>query len=692
MAFGAIWLLCWIVPWGKVPTIQAGNLLAFITEMPRLGFALLLVMIPGMLLYLLLNPKDEKMKSRWGMIPIGLAFSTTHISLIGLLGRLFGWSFVLVKAIFCVVGLIEIFLVAKKYPDFRIEPKRWFMQSRAALNNPPLVLALALGTLMTVHAYLFFIDDTTYLAYLTNWQHSTQLGFDNLVHEIQTIENSRFWLALFPMHQAMLADLSGLPGLLLFGNYLELLLIPFAILTNYWFAQELDLNQRKAGFAVLFQITLISWMLGDELPLGVWFFQNLSEDKVFAVFIIAPVFFTFGLDYIQNRKHSQTSLLFFSGLSLTLAHPIILFYSICILLSMALIAILLKESDWKKLFLLLSISFTLMAPYLAIRIFDSRNNILVDAVSVTESHNFDIFVRVVDDVFYGLNPGMLKFLNIDFVGSQGSFIYQIFRLTPIILIILGLLFALGNIKKGRLNLYVFSSGLLILLATVPYTGWLVGYIVSARMLSRASWFLPLGFSAVLLLSTQNDWFKKLNWFQNPISLWKEKGGSTSFWGIVICLLFVSPILLITIIPNIPSYFDNLNYYKQLSDIGAYIDENTEAPVMAIGLEYLDTQFLPGVSTNVRLISFREQNVNPQGFFMSADEIDERINASKVIRSTDQTYPAEESCFWMEKYNLQFVLAQQEKAQNFVNHAGNCMDSIDRVYETEDLVLLEINGD
>ena len=626
------------------------------------------------------------------MIPIGLTFSITLISAIGLICRLLGLSFVLMKVIFWVVGLIEIFLVTKKYPGFKLEPKKWLTPMRAALNNPPLVLALILATLMTFHAYLFFIDDTTYLAYLTNWQHSAKLGFENLVHEIQATENSRFWLALFPMHQAILADLSGLPGLLILGNYLELLLVPLAIATNYWFAQELDLNRRKAGFAVLFQITLISWMLGDDLPLGVWFFQNLSEDKVFAVFIIAPVFFTFGLDYIQNRKSSKVSLLVFSGLSLTLSHPIILFYSIWIFLSMALIAILVKESDWKKFFLLLTLSFTLMLPYLAIRVFDSRNKILVDSVSVAESHNFDIFVRVVDDVFYGLNPGMLKFLNIDLVGSQVSFIYQIFRLTPIILIMLGLLFALVNIKKGRLYLYVFSSALLILVATVPYTGWLLGYLVSARMLSRASWFLPLGFSAVLVLTTQNDWFKKLNWFPKPLSLWKEKEGSAPFLGMVLCLLFASPILFITIIPNIPSYFDNLNYYKQLSVIGAYIDENTEAPVMAIGLEYLDTQFLPGVSANARLISFREQNVNPQGFFMSADEIDERIYASKVIRSTDQTYPAEESCFWMEKFHLRFVLVRQENAQSFVNHTRSCMDKIDHVYETENLVLMEINGD
>jgi hypothetical protein len=60
LTYGGIWLLFWVVPWGKIPTIQSGNLLAFITEMPRLSLALLLVIIPGVLLYLLLKPKDEK--------------------------------------------------------------------------------------------------------------------------------------------------------------------------------------------------------------------------------------------------------------------------------------------------------------------------------------------------------------------------------------------------------------------------------------------------------------------------------------------------------------------------------------------------------------------------------------------------------------------------------------------------------
>lgn len=78
---------------------------------------------------------------------------------------------------------------------------------------------------MTFHDHLFFIDDFTYLGYLTNWQHATHLNFNNIIHKMDIIEIERFWLTMYLMGQALLSDLSGVPGILLLGNYLELFLV-----------------------------------------------------------------------------------------------------------------------------------------------------------------------------------------------------------------------------------------------------------------------------------------------------------------------------------------------------------------------------------------------------------------------------------------------------------------------------------
>jgi hypothetical protein len=99
--------------------------------------------------------------------------------------------------------------------------------------------------------YLFFIDDWSYLAYLTNWQYSTHLNFTEIIFGTTSTDLARFWLALYPMGQALLSDLSGVPGILLLGNYLEIFLVIIANLAMYHFARTLGLSRRSAGFSVL---------------------------------------------------------------------------------------------------------------------------------------------------------------------------------------------------------------------------------------------------------------------------------------------------------------------------------------------------------------------------------------------------------------------------------------------------------
>jgi len=66
----------------------------------------------------------------------------------------------------------------------RIVMENFFSNVLAGFRNLPLLLAFFMILLVAFNEHLFFIDDTTYLAYLTNWQHSQRLGFENIVHEI----------------------------------------------------------------------------------------------------------------------------------------------------------------------------------------------------------------------------------------------------------------------------------------------------------------------------------------------------------------------------------------------------------------------------------------------------------------------------------------------------------------------------
>lgn len=692
LSFGLVWILVWGIPWGKLSSIQGNLILAFLTDMVRLGVALSLFIFPGALLYILFRGDDQR-DSVWpGIISIGFTFSVFIVALIGLIGRIVGLSFVVVKYGFVVVGLVQLWLVAVYKPDFRISKHELSGSLRNTLRNPPLILALVLATLMTFHDYLFFIDDTTYLAYLTSWQHALQLGFKNIVHGTDSIEIVRFWLAMNPMWQALLSDLSGLPGLVLLGNYLELFLVPLAVITAYWFARILGLSQKAAGFAVLIQITLYAWMLGDHFPVGMWFYQSLSEDKVIAAFIFAPVFFTFGLSYIQNPERKKWILVFITGIVLTLTHPVILFYSACIVLCMGVFAIVMKKTGWREIFQLTVIVVIVMLPYLMIRVIDHSSVFATpyDAVSARESFEIERYTRVANDIFYGLNPDALKFVNFEIGDSKINTVLQIFRLTPVFVALLAGVIALINLRKGPLYWYILSCVLLIGFATIPYTGWILGYFVSARLISRAAWFSPMGLGGALLLVVIRNWLKSSNILARMKPCLLSRSLSGTGLGLIACTVFISPVLVYHFLPRIPAYFEVLDHNKQLSQVGAYIDQNTTGPVTAIALDYWDTQLLPGVSAHTMLISFREETeYNGFNYFLSIDEIRQRIYASNVIRSLENNVLDDERCGYIKKFGVRFVVAQNDTVETFKSKLRKCNFVIEDISRTKNLILLEL---
>lgn len=684
-----LWILVWVIPWGKLPTAHGNLYLVFLTDMIRLGIAIGIFIVPGTSLYVLLRRYSDPFHDWAGIVPVGFTLSVFLIAVIGLIGRIAGFSFGLVRSMFALVGMLELILVTIFKPDL-IVPKDWLRQSfRSVGQNPPLLFALVIATLMTLHNDLLFIDDTSYLAYLTNWQYSSRLGFMNIVHDANVIENIRYWLALYPMGQALLSDLSGVPGVLLFGNYLELFLVPLAVVTSYWFARVLGLSKKAAGFSALIQVSLYTWMLGDELPAGLWFYQNMAEDKVSAAFILAPVFFAMVLYFVQKPTRNNRLLVIFSGFSMTLTHPVILFFSCAIAASVALFAWIARKLGVRQAMEILIICVGLMIPYAIIRLSDRTGEIAgpYDGEQASTTFEIDRYTNIINNVFYGSNPEVLMFLDIP-IESNLYQAYQFFRIIPMILVALGGFIALKRVKQGSLYWYVLSSSLLVFFALLPYTGWILGYFVSARLLSRISWFSPVGLAGVLILKSIIDWFETSVATDRRRPTIAERRGV--LWGLIFSFVFVSPFLIFSVSQRLPLYFGRLEQNKQLAEIGAFIDRTTSAPIIVIALDYRNVQLLPAVSAHANLISFREElEYNGHNNFLPLDEIRERIYASNAIRSLDRTVSPEEKCSLIREYDVRFILAQAKDVGLFESTLTPCSSTIQAVYRTKELVLLEI---
>jgi hypothetical protein len=186
-------------------------------------------------------------------------------------------------------------------------------------------MAIAMGS--AVHQSLsrstWVSDDTRYGAYLINWQHADRLDFNDVILDVESPINSRFWIAHFPLSEAMLAELSGLAGLEWIGIYLEPLLIMLSLLAVYELGKALELSSRWAAVAVLVQVLILLYLSEGQKweRAGIVFFSRLSLDKSVVAFLLGPIFLRLVVDCYQKTTWKSFVLLLLVGLSMMFTHP-----------------------------------------------------------------------------------------------------------------------------------------------------------------------------------------------------------------------------------------------------------------------------------------------------------------------------------------------------------------------------------
>jgi hypothetical protein len=233
---------------------------------------------------------------------------------------------------------------------------------------------------------------------------------------------------------------------------------------------------------------------------------------------------------------------------------------------------------------------------------------------------------------------------------------------------------------------VLASSLLVFIAALPYTGWILGYFASARLIYRAAWFSPLGLASVLIVKSILDWFKTRTTIDEKQAVLTERRGL--LWGLVLSFLFVSPFLTFSVSQRLPLYFGRLEHNKQLTEIGSFIDRNTLAPATVIAINYRDLQLLPSVVAHINLISFREE-MEYDGFnsFMSLEEIRYRIYASNIIRSLDAGTSIDARCKFLKEFDVRFVVVPAKDAEEYKDIVREC-GAVGIAFSTKDLVLME----
>jgi hypothetical protein len=515
-----------------------------------------------------------------------------------------------------------------------------------------LLVPVAAAACMIVIQRVLTSDDLTYLAYITNLQHSTQMNFTDIIFGEPDLVQPRFWLMSAPFAQALLADVSEMPGISILSGYYEPFLVILSVLSWYGLARTFRLSPQAAGISTILQLSFLL-LFSEYLHPGAPFFNQLSSDKATAAYILAPVFFQSLIHLLGSPTKNNALIFLFAGLSLTFMHPIILAYSVFI--GGVLVLLDRKDGGLQKKLPAIIILLIILLPQIVLRFASSQTSVNIPFNTeeiVSQSGIENVITRWGDTSYYGLNPDTLG-MNIPYsknIPLPGPILKWGWILVPILSSIL----AIKQIKNNPVSQFILSCFLLCLLAVLPFTGWIIGYFLSAWMLERAAWLFPFGLSTVYLFLTIKSYSRDGRRIKPPSSTdnyFSENLAalSTAILSIGLFLLYMHE----NNLPDIGKFMTKSQRYHDLAVAGQVLDHQISDQAFVIGSPNLN-DLIPGLSWKSKLITFRIADPSNMPYY-SPEERNEKISDSERIFS--RSLSADKKMDLLEKHNIRFLFLQ-----------------------------------
>src|SRR5258706_1803572 len=449
-----IWLSLWFVPWQE---------LSILSMWIKLGVALIIFIVPGFCIYGLIQDAP----SSWlNHLTFGFVISHLILAVFGMLGRFVHFPFALLKHGMMVLALILLLvytvpkLASFKFPRFEIS------HVKSMFSAWPLILNIVLAGLMTIQRTLSD-DDLTYLAFLTNWQRSSALNFNDIFFGVDKLISVRFWIVSTPFSQALLAELSKLPGIFILGGYYEPFLAALSLFSIYELAKTLGMSRFKAMSAIGFQVVFLS-LLAEYLHPGAPFFRQLSADKATATFIVIPIFLQSLVWYLNEPIKKNIILVLLTGISLMLMHPVVLVFGIIIEGMVTIFGM--DPTNFRARIGLLILLVVIMLPQVALRFVKSEAQAVIpySVEDTLTSGGIESMISVWGNTnFYGYNPAILA-MQIPYA-KRIPIPAPILQFGWLIFPICSAVFALKRIRYDPLSQVVLASFLLGALAGISFT-------------------------------------------------------------------------------------------------------------------------------------------------------------------------------------------------------------------------------
>jgi len=589
--FVAAWLFLSLFPWQ--PWLENAAVFRFV-------LGLLLYFVPGALTFLLVS-ENKSLSPR--ILFGGLVTSIVVTGLFGVLGRLLQLNFTFIRWGFALwgVAVIILFVARGVKVSIRFEKLTWW--------EVPLILLAAGGAVYfasLAEPPLIHDDAFTYNALLYYYQHAARLDFQ-FPDSLDRLEIPRFWIAYWPLAEALISSLSGVDGLIVTGVYLPPAFACLSFLGIYTLGRTLGLPRAAAGLAILAQgfslMRLTKWNQPGNL-----FFQRLTEDKVVAAFVISLILILLTVEYLEKPSSRKLIFVGVAALAMVFTHPI-QFGMTCMILGVyGLPSLLDKNVRWKYVGLIAVLVAVVFIPY-TFRFGGGEysQTLSFSLKDVAQNDDFARFgVRRIDIIdgtqFYGISHYLTQGLP-----------YEI----SIVAVALSLFFFWKH-KSAR---YVLAAFLVLGVSMFPYTGWIVGTFTTPFQLWRLTWLLPFGLAAGFLVWAIFEWGQKIRFVENSKSWLQPAFYAAAFAVMLALVVYVRP----WATNNLPSNnLDMVDIYSNYVRVGERMNAmDVNMPVIVGAPDVAVNGILPSITLKFSPVVFRVQGDGGQTKVwksMVADEI------------------------------------------------------------------------
>ena len=580
----------WFYPWqpwvGNLPWVRH-----------IIGISLFL--LPGVCIQFFLS--DVRAGLRPHHITNGFVVSIMITGVLGMVARITALDFRFVSTGLYLAGVLALIAVvmSKRYPQrtgFQFHKKNVWVLLTALV----LIAAGIIAAKISIPS-LIYEDDFTYNALLYYYQHADSYTFQ-FDPALSRLEIARFWIAFWPLVEALLADLSEIDGLLITGIYIAPSLVALSMLAVYSLGRSLGFARGVALFATVAHIASLI-RLTQKNQAGVVFFDYLTEDKVVAAFVLAPILFKLAMETLEEPTWRKLVLFTICATAFAFTHPVMLGFA-CLITGLTGLVSLLRTRRIKPYIMVLLVLVLILVIPFYIRIIegsDVTEFTMTDSLDAGREHKLKPGRLTVleNEMFYGISPGLIKGLPYELLLIAGGI-------------------GIFSLKRQKVASLITAAVIVLVLSIYPYTGWIIGYLSSPFQLWRLTWLMPFGIAIAAIVDRGLSLYKlALNILPDRSvfrALRYKQNRKTLETLISFCLTLVIFGGTIYILPwakgNLgfggrkPGFELWYEDYIEIAGVLKYLD--IDGDIIVGGPDRSTNDIIPSISQDVHLVSFRNE--------------------------------------------------------------------------------------